>query len=144
MCGHCGRRLSPRYTGNGGIYPVYECTGRHQDTISRSECVRIQADLIDQAISDRVLEILQPEQIEIALRAVKELEARSQAVDRQWRMRIERLEYQAQLAQRRYEEVDPSNRLVAGTLEKRWNEALEELQRLKEDLPGIGNSRAWN
>jgi hypothetical protein len=48
-------------------------------------------------------------------------------------MRIERLEYQAQLAQRRYEEVDPSHRLVAATLEKRWNEALEELQRLKDD-----------
>ena len=86
------------------------------------------------AISDRVLEILRPEQIEIALRAVKELERRSQAVDQQWRMRIERLEYQAQLAQRRYEEVDPSNRLVAGTLEKRWNDALEELKTAQEEL----------
>jgi hypothetical protein len=85
------------------------------------------------AISRRVLEVLQPEQFEIALRALKELEERSESIDRQWRMRIEPLEYQAQLAQRRYEEVDPSYRLVAATLEKRWNEALEELQRLKDD-----------
>lgn len=134
LCGHCGRRLSPRYLGHGGIYPVYECTRRQTDTHYSSECVRIQADLIDQTISDRVLEILRPEQIEIALRAVKELERRSQAVDQQWRMRIERLEYQAQLAQRRYEEVDPSNRLVAGTLEKRWNDALEELTTAQEEL----------
>lgn len=128
LCGHCGRRLSPRYTGNGGIHPVYECTRRQTDTHYSSECVRIQAGLIDQAVSDRVLEILRPDQIQIALRAVKELERRSQAIDQQWRMRIERLEYQSQLAQRRYEEVDPSNRLVAGTLERRWNEALEQLQ----------------
>ena len=48
-------------------------------------------------------------------------------------MRIERLDYQAQLAQRRYEQVDPSHRLVAATLEQRWNQALEETQRLKDD-----------
>jgi excisionase family DNA binding protein len=134
LCGHCGRRLSPRYTGNGGIHPVYECTRRQTDTHYSSECVRIQAGLVDQAVSDRVLEILRPEQIEIALGAVKELERRSQAIDQQWRMRLERLEYQSQLAQRRYEEVDPSNRLVAGTLERRWNEALEQLQAAHAEL----------
>jgi hypothetical protein len=96
--------------------------------------VRIQADLVDQVVSDRVLEILRPEQVEIAFRAVNELERRSQAVDQQWGMRIERLEYQAQLAQRRYEEVDPSNRLVAGTLERRWNDALAELKTAQEEL----------
>jgi DNA invertase Pin-like site-specific DNA recombinase len=134
LCAHCGRKLSPRYTGNGGIYPVYECTRRQTDMHYSSECVRIQADLIDQNVGDRILEILRPDQIEIALRAVKELERRGQAVDQQWRMRIERLEYQTQLAQRRYEEVDPSNRLVAGTLEKRWNDALEELKAAQEEL----------
>jgi excisionase family DNA binding protein len=134
LCGHCGRRLSPRYTGHGGIHPVYECTRRQTDTHYSSECVRIPAGLIDQAVSDRVLEILRPDQIEIALRAVKELERRSQALDQQWRMRLERLEYQSQLAQRRYEEVDPSNRLVAGTLERRWNEALEQLQTARAEL----------
>ncbi|MBE0543833.1 MAG: recombinase family protein [Verrucomicrobia bacterium] len=134
LCGHCGRRLSPRYTGNGGIHPVYECTRRQTDTHYSAQCVRIKAGLIDQAVSERVLEILRPDQIEIALRAVKELESRRQAVDQQWRMRLERLEYQSQLAQRRYEEVDPSNRLVAGTLERRWNEALEQLQTARAEL----------
>ena len=92
------------------------------------------ADTIDQAVSQRILEVLQPEQIEIALRAVQELERRSQAVDQQWRMRLERLEYQAQLAQRRYEEVDPANRLVAATLEQRWNEALQAKAAAQEEL----------
>jgi DNA invertase Pin-like site-specific DNA recombinase len=134
LCAHCGRRLSPRYTGNGGIYPVYECTRRKEDARYSEQCVTIQADRVDQVLSERILEILQPEQVEIALRAVKELERRGQAIDQQWRMRIERLEYQAQLAQRRYEEVDPSNRLVASALERRWNEALVELKTAREEL----------
>jgi hypothetical protein len=134
LCGQCGRRLSPRYTGNGGIHPVYECTRRQEDTDYSPDCIRLSADLIDQAVSQRILEVLQPEQIEIAFRAVQELERRSQAVDQQWRLRLERLEYQAQLAQRRYEEVDPANRLVAGTLEQRWNEALQAKATAQEEL----------
>ena len=134
LCGHCGRRLSPRYTGHGGIHPVYECTRRAQDTDYSPACIRLPADPIDQTVGQRVLEILQPDQIEIALRAVQELERRSQAVDQQWRMRLERLEYQAQLAQRRYEEVDPANRLVAATLEQRWNQALQEKAAAQEEL----------
>jgi hypothetical protein len=144
LCGHCGRKLSPRYTGNGGIYPVYECTRRQTDTHYSSQCVRIQADLIDQKVGGRILEILRPDQIEIALRAVQELERRSQAVDQQWRMRIERLEYQAQLAQRRYEEVDPSNRLVAGTLERRWTMPWENSKPRKKNFIALDNSRGWS
>ena len=134
LCGHCGRRLSPRYTGNGGIHPVYECTRRQQDAHYSSACIRLPADPIDRTVGQRVLEILQPDQIEIAFRAVQELERRSQAIDQQWRMRLERLEYQAQLAQRRYEEVDPANRLVAATLEQRWNQALQEKATAQEEL----------
>lgn len=46
-------------------------------------------------------------------------------------MKIERASYDSQLAQRRYEEVDPSNRLVAATLEKRWNETLTTLHDIR-------------
>ena len=47
-------------------------------------------------------------------------------------MRLERAEYEAALAERRYQEVDPSQRLVASTLERRWNDALLHLEDLKE------------
>lgn len=133
LCSHCGRRLAPRYMGQNGKYPMYECTRRHQDANYSPECVRIQAGLLDQAVGQRVLELLRPEQVAIAVRAVEEVERRSQAIDQQWRLRLERLEYQAQLAQRRYEEVDPANRLVAGTLEGRWNDALQQLQTAREE-----------
>ena len=88
-------------------------------------------DLIDTPVSIRALEMLEPHQIEIAIKAVEELEKRENALDNQWRMRIERAEYEANLAQRRYEEVDPANRLVAATLETRWNDALLKVEAIK-------------
>ncbi len=73
--------------------------------------------MADPAVSDRVVEILRTDQIWIALKALEALENRDAAISHQWQMRIQRAEYEAQLAQRRYEEVEPSNRLVAATLE---------------------------
>ena len=51
-----------------------------------------------------------------------------------WRMRIDRARYEAELAERRYEAVDPANRLIAATLEQRWNDALQRLQDLETEL----------
>ena len=69
--------------------------------------------------------------MELALAALQELESRDRTISRQWQMRLERAEYEAALAERRYQEVDPSQRLVAGTLERRWNDALLQLEDLK-------------
>ncbi len=88
-------------------------------------------DLLDAAIAEEVLKALQPAEIELALAALQELESRDRAISRQWQMRLERAEYEAALAERRYQEVDPSQRLVAGTLERRWNDALLQLEDLK-------------
>ena len=88
-------------------------------------------DLVDAAISQEVLKALQPAELKLALAALHELEVRDQTIFRQWQMRLERAEYEAALAERRYQEVDPSQRLVAATLERRWNVALLRLEDLK-------------
>jgi hypothetical protein len=88
-------------------------------------------DLLDGAIAAEVLKALRPAEIELALAALQELESRDRTISRQWQMRLERAEYEAALAERRYQEVDPSQRLVAGTLERRWNDALLQLEDLK-------------
>ena len=133
LCGSCGRRLSVRYKGNGGIYPTYECNWLKREGLSTKCCMSLRCDLLDRPVGERVLEALKPAQIELALKAFDELEKRTEVVTRQWRMRIERAEYEAQLARRRYEEVDPANRLVAGTLERRWNDALVNLDEVKHE-----------
>jgi hypothetical protein len=132
LCGHCGRRVTVRYKGNGGIYPAYECNKLRREGLSTKSCLQIRCDLLDQPIVKRILEVIKPKQIEIAIKALEELDRRENVINHQWQMRIERAEYEANLAQRRYEEVDPSNRLVATTLERRWNDALikvEEIQK---------------
>jgi hypothetical protein len=55
-------------------------------------------------------------------------------ISAQWHRRIERARYEAELAERRYEEVDPSNRLIASTLEKRWNDAMQRMADLEAEL----------
>ena len=131
LCGRCGRRLTVRYKGNGGIYATYDCNARRREGVATTSCMSLRCDLLDTAVSGRVLEVLQPAELDIAAEALRQLEHRDTAVSAQWRMRLERAEYDAQLAQRRYEEVDPSNRLVASTLEQRWNDALVRLEEIR-------------
>ena len=131
ICSNCGHRLTVRYKGNGGIYPTYECNWKKRDGLSSRACFSVQATLLDDAISARILTVINSAQIDIAIKAFEEVEARTQSLSKQWHMKIDRANYEAQLAQRRYEEVDPANRLVAGTLEKRWNEALVVLEEIR-------------
>jgi DNA invertase Pin-like site-specific DNA recombinase len=131
LCGHCGRALTVRYLGNGGIYPCYQCTWLRREGLASKDCLSFRCDRLDAAIAEEVLKALQPAELELALAALEELESRDKTLSRQWQMRLERAEYEAALAERRYQEVDPSQRLVASTLERRWNEALLHVEDLK-------------
>jgi DNA invertase Pin-like site-specific DNA recombinase len=130
LCGICGRR----YTGNGGLYPVYECNSRSRDRLPLRHCMSLPAGPLDDAISERVLTAVTPLTIKLALEALANFEQRDKLVSAQWRRRIERARYEADLAERRYEEADPSNRLVASTLEKRWNDAMQRMADLEAEL----------
>lgn len=134
ICGCCGRRLTPRYQGNGGIYPTYQCNWRKREGLSKKACLTVQCPPLDRAIEKRVLEVLSSEQLELAISAFEIVCQRNEKIDAQWKMRLQRAEYEAELAQRRYEQVDPNNRLVAATLEQRWNDALIELQDVQDQI----------
>jgi len=131
LCSTCGHALTVRYTGNGGIYPCYLCNRLRREGLASHDCMSFRCDLLDAAIAEEVLKALQPAEIGLAWAALQELESRDRAISRQWQMRLERAEYEAALAERRYQEVDPSQRLVAGTLERRWNDALLQWEDLK-------------
>ena len=132
VCGHCGRSITVRYTGSGGIYPCYQCNWLHREGLASKSCMSFRCDLLDAAIAEEVLQALKPAELKLALAALEELEARDHTIGRQWQMRLERAEYEAALAERRYQEVDPSQRLVAATLERRWNDALLRWEELKQ------------
>ena len=117
LCGVCGRRLGVRYTGNGGLYPIYQCVWKHREALAPRACLSVPSAPLDQAITDRLVSAITPVTIELALKALTNLEERDREIGAQWRMRIERARYEADLAERRYEAVDPANRLIAATLE---------------------------
>ena len=70
----------------------------------------------------------QPVTIELALKALTSLEERDHAIGAQWRRRIERARYDADLAERRY------NRLIASTLEQHWNDAVSLSKQLEVEV----------
>jgi len=133
VCGNCGHALTVRYRGNGGICPTYQCNLLRREGMSTKSCMVFRCDLVDGVVAEEMLKSLQPAELELALAALHELESRDQGILRQWQMRLERAEYEVALAERRYQEVDPANRLVAGTLERRWNEALLHLDDLRKE-----------
>jgi DNA invertase Pin-like site-specific DNA recombinase len=134
VCGGCGRRISVRYTGNGGIYPMYECSSRPRDGLAKKCSLSFQAGPVDSAFAEQLARAITPVRIELALAALNALEERDRAIGGQWHMRIERARYEAELAERRYDAVDPANRLIAATLEQRWNDALQHLHDLEAEL----------
>jgi hypothetical protein len=142
LCGNCGHAITVRYTGNRGIYPTYLCNRQRREGLATKDCMSFRCDLLDAAVSEEVLKVLRPAELQLALAALQELETRDQGILRQWQMRLERAEYEAALAERRYQEVDPSNRLVANTLERRWNETLLHLQDLKKQAADFQRKEA--
>jgi DNA invertase Pin-like site-specific DNA recombinase len=137
ICGYCGRRLTPRYRGNGGIYPTYECNWRKREGLSKTFCMSVQCGYLDRAIEERVWEVVNEEHLNLALEAYDILQQRESQISTQWKLRLQRAEYEAQLAQKRYEQVDPENRLVASTLEQRWNDALIELKDVQDQIADL-------
>jgi hypothetical protein len=83
--------------------------------------------VVDQAISNLLLELMQPITLQVALAVQQEVEARVTETDALRRKHVERAQYEAELARRRYMNVDPDNRLVADSLEAEWNNKLRTL-----------------
>jgi DNA invertase Pin-like site-specific DNA recombinase len=131
LCGSCGRRMSIRYQRQGSLL-VYECNQAHRQRGTKT-CQTMRGDRIDEAVVHSFLEAIQPAHLEVALSALELVEARAKQIDQQWQRQIERAQYEADLARRRYRAVDPDNRLVARSLEREWNEKLAEVEKLERE-----------
>jgi len=133
VCGKCGQRMTIRYKyqRTRQVDPVYLC---QRNRIERGEnsCQYIPGAGIDEAISKLLIESVTPLTLEAALEVQRELEDRFKEADRLRKQQVERAEYDANLARRRFMQVDPDNRLVADTLEAEWNGKLRALQEAKD------------
>lgn len=133
VCGVCGKRMTVRYHRRRGcISPDYVCQGE-RNTWALPTCQSISGGGIDEAIGSLLLELVTPLTLEVALAVQQEMQARIEEADRLRHQQVERAGYEAELARRRYMQVDPDNRLVASSLESEWNDKLRELTRSREE-----------
>jgi DNA invertase Pin-like site-specific DNA recombinase len=137
VCGQCGCRMQTRYTRS----LRYQCQRRALD-YAAPPCQSLAGAPLEQLVRDLVLEVVTPASLELSMRAAQECERERAALDRQWRLRLERAGQEANRAFRQYNAVEPENRLVARTLERAWEEALlaertmeEEYRRFQKQQP---------
>jgi len=128
ICGKCGGRMTVRYhQRKDQLVPEYVCQAEGI-RCGTSICQRIPGAGIDTAVTGLLLDRLTPLALETALTVADELTARADEADRIRAATVQRAQYHADLARRRYLAVDPANRLVADQLEAAWNTALRDLQ----------------
>jgi DNA invertase Pin-like site-specific DNA recombinase len=132
ICGICGERMGVHYSiAYHQVTPTYVC---QEASIRKSEkvCQRVPGRVVDEAISNLLLELMQPMTLQVALAVQQEVEARIAETDALRRKHVERAQYEAALARRRYTNVDPDNRLVIDSLEAEWNNKLRNLAETQE------------
>ena len=133
LCGRCGQPMHVGYQGTNGCRSVYLCNAR-QIHYGETACQRVPGKSVDQWVTERIMRALTPAQIELSIAILEEFDRQQTELTRQWQRRLEAARYAANLAQRRYEEVDPENRLVARTLEQQWEACLQEIGLLEAEF----------
>jgi DNA invertase Pin-like site-specific DNA recombinase len=126
-CGECGHKMVVQYKGG----TRYLCNYLRQQ-YHVPVCQYIHADPVDERIVEAFFQALSPVELDVYTAAVATQQATAQQVSHAHHQHLERLRYEATLAQRQFNRVDPDNRLVASELEKRWEGALAELKQAEE------------
>ena len=129
-CGKCGRKMRVEYKDNRF---QYVCSKSVNELAQRS-CQFVSGERVDDSVVTAFFAAIQPANID-ALQATTQ----QQAAEREQRLKllrqeVERLNYAAHRAERQYDKVDPENRLIAATLERKWEHAMDELERARNSL----------
>src|SRR5207302_7243595 len=111
--------------------PYYLCDGEHRK-FGTAVCTHASACRVDVLVEELFLSLMNVATLELSASYDQKLQEEAKLVDRHWQEKLQRLSYQADLARRRYEAVDPANRLVAATLETEWNVRLVELEEARQ------------
>jgi hypothetical protein len=126
-CGECGHKMVVQYK-NGAHYICNYLRQQYRVPV----CQNLPADPVDAHVVRTFLDALSPAELDLYGQAVAALRREEDQVLQAQRQQIDRLRYQARLAERQYNQTDPDNRLVAAELERRWETALRELKEAEE------------
>ena len=130
FCSCCGSKMGiQHYATKEKRAPAYICNRAYAND-GKAICQCMSARPVDEAVTKLFLKAVAPAKVDIALRALDEVARDRVATQKEWQLQIQHAEYEVQLAKKRYEAVDPENRLVAGSLETDWEGALKNLEEL--------------
>lgn len=139
FCGECGRRMSPLYGSSGRA--SYSC-GRHRTMTGAMPCLNsVSASVLDLFVAEKLLEALSPAGVDLSLQVIEDEVARRTQLDTLYVHRVRQAQYATDMAQRRYKEVDPANRLVAASLERDWEAAMLSLQAATHELDELRSAQ---
>jgi Recombinase zinc beta ribbon domain len=144
VCGRCGRKMGVQHhSAHERRSSVYVCQqGYHNgDT---HVCQSMTSRAVDAGVVQAFLEAVSPERLPVAMRVLDQIEYDLAGQRRQRALQLEQARYDARLAQRQYERVDPDNRLVANELERRWNEKLERVAHLEQAHANAEAEAQWD
>lgn len=139
-CARCGRKLNIRYWGKQGTAARYLCSGDFQT--GGRYCLGFGGATVDRRLSEVILNALSPYGLQASIAAIAQ--SRSQGSERRGVLerQLQQARYEAERAFAQYDQIDPSNRLVAEVLEQRWNAKLAEQQRVEQALSDLNATRA--
>ena len=138
-CGRCGKKMQVRYWGKSGTAARYLCAGDFQN--GGRYCIGFGGATVDRRFSELLLDGISPYGMEASLKAIESVNSEVDGQSAVFEKQLQQLEYEAQRAFEQYNAVDARHRLVAGELERRWNEKLQEVAQAKKTLEEIGNQR---
>jgi DNA invertase Pin-like site-specific DNA recombinase len=130
-CGSCGKPMRTNY--HSDQRPAYECSGR-ADRATTATCRSVAAATVDDAVATRLLTALNPHEVALALAAADAVADRHHRLGRATELAVERARYEADRAERAFHAVEPENRLVARSLETRWETKLAALAEVEQAL----------
>lgn len=134
ICGICGRRMGVRYhQRRGKLIPDYICKKNVTERCDSNHCQYIPGAKVEQSISELLIESMTPMAFDVAISVQKEMANRVMETDNLRKQQLERIQYEADLARKRYMRVDPDNRLVANQLETTWNKKLRAVSEAQEE-----------
>lgn len=128
VCGRCGHHMQTVYKHT----PRYVCRGLARTIQINSDCNSVRAPVVDQLVVQAFFDVIQPARLDALEAILVSQQADQRRLERQWQEQLKRAEYEAHLAQRQYDVVDPENRLVAVELERRWEAKLLQLRQTEE------------
>jgi len=133
-CGHCGRKLTVKYSGRNASSVRYICRGSVRTTGQTANCLTTNGKKLEAAVVGELLNTVQPIAIHAAIEAEKQLSAERTERQQHLELALEQARYEAERRQRQFDAIEPENRIVLRQLQALWNEALANVEQLEHQL----------